>query len=376
MSEIPEPRPSPNAHFLVGRRSHLARAKRSRLGGSLAVSLASHSAVLLLFIFVIAQHAADSPERSRPASRCPTDIIWLNAPGPGGGGGGGGNKSPEPPKKAELPGKEKITVPVAKPPTLTPEPPKDEPKPEPQLNIPAVTTSAGVQEMPGTLTGLPSVPSQGSGSGGGAGTGTGTGIGPGSGSGLGPGSGGGTGGGVYRPGNGVAMPTVLNEVKPSYTADAMRQKIQGIVMVEAVVMPDGGVGQVQVVRSLDPHLRSRPGSDQGGAPVALPARHPLRSAGPGPRRNRADLYASLDPRARGPRVRGSAGFESSGESERPAAYSRPLPLATDDWIAGAIGLAAIGEPADPRTANRGPRYCRFDLGTHRRNPASRCRSPR
>ena len=183
----------------------------------------------------------------------PSDIVWLNSPGPGGGGGGGGNKSPDPPKKAELPGKEKITVPVAKPPTLTPEPPKqEEPKPVPQLNIPAVTTSAGVQEMPGALTGLPSVPSQGSGSGGGAGTGTGSGIGPGSGSGLGPGSGGGTGGGFYRPGNGVAMPTVISEVKPSYTADAMRQKIQGVVMVEAVVMPDGGVGQVNVVRSLDP----------------------------------------------------------------------------------------------------------------------------
>jgi len=32
----------------------------------------------------------------------------------------------------------------------------------------------------------------------------------------------------------------------------MRQKIQGVVMVEAVVLPDGGVGQVNVVRSLDP----------------------------------------------------------------------------------------------------------------------------
>ena len=225
----------------------------------------------------------------------PTDIVWLNSPGPGGGGGGGGNKSPDPPKKAELPGKEKITVPVAKPPTLTPEPPKkEEPKPAPQLNIPAVTTSAGVQEMPGALTGLPSVPSQGSGSGGGAGTGTGSGIGPGSGSGLGPGSGGGTGGGFYRPGNGVAMPTVISEVKPSYTADAMRQKIQGVVMVEAVVMPDGGVGQVNVVRSLDPTFgldqeavkavrrwRFRPGTRFG-------------SAGSRARRNRADVYAAID----------------------------------------------------------------------------------
>ena len=48
------------------------------------------------------------------------DIIWLSEPGPGGGGGGGGNKMKEPPRKAELPGKDKITVPVEKPPKLEP----------------------------------------------------------------------------------------------------------------------------------------------------------------------------------------------------------------------------------------------------------------
>jgi len=250
MSEIPEPR-SPNAHFLAGELP-LSTTEKGRIGGSMALSLASHIGGFLFFVFLMATMPTREPV-SAPPDQLPTDIVWLNAPGPGGGGGGGGNRSPEPPKKAELPGKEKITVPTAKPPVIVPELPKPEvPKPAPQLNIPAVQLSAGVQEMPGTLTGLPAVASQGSGAGGGAGTGTGTGIGPGSGSGLGPGSGGGTGGGVYRPGNGVMMPTVIAEVKPSYTADAMRQKIQGIVMVEAVVMPDGGVGQVQVVRSLDP----------------------------------------------------------------------------------------------------------------------------
>ena len=224
MSEIPEPRPSPNARFLVGDVPTGA-SEQGRLGGSLAVSLATHIGVVLLFIFVIAR--MPPPDETPVAlEQPPTDIVWLNVPGPGGGGGGGGNKSPEPPKKAELPGKEKITVPVAKPPTLAPEPPKEVPKPETQMNIPAVMTSAGVVELPGTLTGLPSAASQGSGTGGGAGTGTGSGIGSGQGSGLGAGRGGGTGGGVFRPGNGVAMPEVLNEVKPSYTADAMRQRFR------------------------------------------------------------------------------------------------------------------------------------------------------
>jgi periplasmic protein TonB len=184
----------------------------------------------------------------------PKDIIWLSQPGPGGGGGGGGNKMPDPPRRAELPGKDKITVPVAKPPKLeAPKPPKDVPQPEPQINIPAVTTQAGLQEIPGAISAVPTSPtSQGIGTGGGAGTGRGTGIGPGQGSGLGPGYGGGTGGGAYRLGDaGVVGPRVLKEVKPQYTGDAMRAKIQGVVTVEAVVLPNGTVGSAHVTRSLD-----------------------------------------------------------------------------------------------------------------------------
>src|SRR5215218_9981128 len=195
MSEIPEPRANPNAQFLAGDVPHSS--DKTAIRGSLALSLGSHVGGVLLFLFVIANMPDPAPTVA-PREVMPSDIIWLNSPGPGGGGGGGGNRSPDPPKKAELPGKDKITVPVAKPPTLAPEPPKEVPKPEAQLNIPAVNTNSGVTEMPGALTGLPALPSQGSGVGGGAGTGTGTGIGSGSGSGLGVGSGGGTGGGFYR----------------------------------------------------------------------------------------------------------------------------------------------------------------------------------
>ncbi len=93
--------------------------------------------------------------------------------------------------------------------------------------------------------------SQGSGRSGGAGSGDGTGIGPGQGAGLGPGQGGGTGGGVYRPGSGVEVPRPLRQVKPKYTAEAMRAKVQGSVWLEAVVLPDGTVGDVIVTKSLD-----------------------------------------------------------------------------------------------------------------------------
>ncbi len=130
---------------------------------------------------------------------------------------------------------------------------KNEPNPIEQLNIPAKMTAAATESLPGAIEAPPGPPtlSQGSGSGGGAGTGTGSGVGPGQGSGLGPGTGGGTGGGNYRPGNGVTVPRVLREVKPQYTSDAMRAKVQGVVLLECVVRPDGSVGDVQILRSLD-----------------------------------------------------------------------------------------------------------------------------
>lgn len=217
------------------------------LGASMGAHLAFIAIILLAIRFAPAPIAAalipDNPIKS---------IVWLDVPGPGGGGGGGGNKKPEPPKQAELPGKEKITVPVKEAPKPIPDPPKPETPPE-QLTIPAKTMASAETELPGVITpSAPTTESQGAGSGGGAGTGTGTGIGSGQGSGLGAGFGGGTGGGAFRPGAGITLPSVIREVKPAYTADAMRAKVQGAVWLECIVMPDGSVGDVRVTRSLDP----------------------------------------------------------------------------------------------------------------------------
>lgn len=56
---------------------------------------------------------------------------------------------------------------------------------------------------------------------------------------------------VYRPGNGVTLPSVIKEVKPAYTAAAMQAKIQGSVWLECVVTEEGNIGDVKVTRSLD-----------------------------------------------------------------------------------------------------------------------------
>lgn len=57
--------------------------------------------------------------------------------------------------------------------------------------------------------------------------------------------------GVVRMGPGIKHPRLLREVKPNYTRDAMREKVQGSVSLEAVVQADGTVGEVRVTRSLD-----------------------------------------------------------------------------------------------------------------------------
>jgi protein TonB len=225
-----------------------------RIAPAFLGSLASHVAFGLLLLFLIRYSSNTTTVAAVLPDQPNTNIIWLSQPGPGGGGGGGGNRMKEPPRQAELPGKDKLTVPVSKPPKVEMQQVKNEPDPVAQLNIPAKATAAALDSLPGAIQAPPGPPtlSQGSGSGGGAGTGTGTGVGPGSGSGLGPGSGGGTGGGVYRPGNGVTLPRVLHEERPQYTSDAMRAKVQGTVLLECVVRPDGGVTDVQIVRSLDP----------------------------------------------------------------------------------------------------------------------------
>jgi protein TonB len=228
--------------------------QQKRIPSALAGSLLSHIVFALIVIFGVRYGAAKTVTPALLPDQPNTNIIWLSQPGPGGGGGGGGNRMKDPPRQAEMPGKDKITVPVSKPPKMEMQEVKKEPDPVAQLNIPAKSLAAAQDSLPGAIEAPPGPPtlSQGSGSGGGAGTGTGTGVGPGTGSGLGPGSGGGTGGGVYRPGNGVTLPRVLHEERPQYTSDAMRAKVQGTVLLECVVKPDGSVGDVQVIRSLDP----------------------------------------------------------------------------------------------------------------------------
>ena len=50
---------------------------------------------------------------------------------------------------------------------------------------------------------------------------------------------------------GVVPPRVISRVNPTYTEAAMRARIEGKVVMNAVVQDDGAVGEVTIVQSLD-----------------------------------------------------------------------------------------------------------------------------
>jgi TonB family protein len=236
------------------------RGRSMRAGGTLSVLI--HASALIGLVLAgplwrsaplpVPGPAAVPPSHRQPMERPRIVFLQIPASGRGGGGGGGGNRHPTPPSRAQAVGSDRLTIPVARPVATTSL--KTDSPPQ-QLVLDAKPLASGttfVIGAPDAPAGLPF--SQGPGSGGGVGEGTGTGIGSGTGSGIGPGSGGGSGGGVYRPGGSVVGPVLVSEVKPIYTAEALRLKIQGSVLLEAIIGIDGIPVRIRVLRPLFPGL--------------------------------------------------------------------------------------------------------------------------
>ena len=59
---------------------------------------------------------------------------------------------------------------------------------------------------------------------------------------------------IVALGPGVNGPRLTKEVKPRYTATAMKAGVQGMVKMDCVVLPDGTIGDVKVTKSLHPDL--------------------------------------------------------------------------------------------------------------------------
>jgi TonB family protein len=59
---------------------------------------------------------------------------------------------------------------------------------------------------------------------------------------------------VYRVGNGVKPPAVLQKADPAYTQEASTAKIEGTVLLSVTVGADGVARDIKVVHSLEPGL--------------------------------------------------------------------------------------------------------------------------
>jgi protein TonB len=221
--------------------------QRQRAVGGLTLSLSAHVAALLIAAIVVSRAPINDSTVS-PVTKLP--LVYA-LPGGGGGEGPGGDNSPQPVRRAQLVGPEAVALPTVQ--RGRSEAVEETPQPIQRISLPDRQVNAGLQEMVGSVAAVtaPDFGSRGPGSGPGADGNRGPGSGPGgTGPGLGPGEGPGS-GGEGPPGNGVSWPTLIVEVKPNYTAEAMRARIEGVVELDIVVMADGSVGRVRLVRSLD-----------------------------------------------------------------------------------------------------------------------------
>ena len=237
-----EPRTGPNARLLTAEQE-IDDTVRTPVGNALLVSALVHAAGLALAA-MIATRVTQPRETITSVPQDTAHIIWIAPPAPalsGDGSGGSGNKAPAPARPMQRPGVDAIAVPTRPRSTAAR---IDKPSTPEPLEIPALPTTAGIHESLGVITTLTSTAfdSDGQGTGGRQGSGRGPGLGPGDGSGVGPG---------YMPGNGVIAPRLLREVKPGYTGEAMRARVQGVVRLQAIVLPDGSVGNMKIIRSLD-----------------------------------------------------------------------------------------------------------------------------
>ncbi len=150
---------------------------------------------------------------------------------------GGGDLPKAAPKKPTVPKPEPIFVPIPDP---TPNAPEPIIKKEIE-DIPEIVKEIAELNI-GDITAPPGPAARGRG-----GAGTGTGAARSSLEGVGPGTGG---DGIYEYGSGITHPQLIVKTTPSYTDEAIRAKVQGVIVLQAVIRKNGSVDSFKVLRSL------------------------------------------------------------------------------------------------------------------------------
>jgi len=214
-------------------RPHFDHGASDHRGLSTAASAALHAAAVVTLI-VAMRMSSHGPLRDEDTVLfMPPHVVFIPHDKVGDGRDQGGERSIAPPRRARAIGKDPISVPA----TVPHQPSTDstiEP-PEEASMIPAKPFGDATQTLVGVIGGV------------------GTSLGPGE---TGPGTSPGRdtpgfGEGAIPGGPGVTLPIPILRASPKYTVEAMRARIQGLAMIECVVLPDGTVGDARVTRSLD-----------------------------------------------------------------------------------------------------------------------------
>ena len=151
---------------------------------------------------------------------------------------GGGDMPEAAPPKPTAPDPKPILVPIPDPTPNLPEPIRKKEIEE----IPRIQEEIALDLNIGEITAPPGPPArggQGQGRTGGPGREPLAGAGPGTGD-----------GGVYTIGSGVTMPQILQQTVPTYTDDAIRAKVQGLVLIQMVVRKNGRVDSFKALKGL------------------------------------------------------------------------------------------------------------------------------
>jgi len=194
-----------------------------------------HAALLAALLYLAARPSPIAATDSGAAT--PIKMVYIARPGVPGAGSG----DPQGTKPRTVRAPETARIQIVPPQSVTTM------EPPPVATVPVITAQ-DVDVLPGAPMPLDgSTVGRGSGSGPGGG-GNGPGMGPGDGPGVGE---------VYAAGTGgVSNPALIHEVKPNYTLDAMRGKVQGVVILEVTVLANGAVdpASIRITRSLEPGL--------------------------------------------------------------------------------------------------------------------------
>ena len=202
------------------------------LDGGVSTRRPTQVAVIIALLFHVAIFLLVFPSFSNKIFRQTEQVLVLRSLAPA---GGGSLPKARPQVKPITPTEQPILMPI-------PDPTPDDP--EPLRRTETIEVAKVVNEMTADLSlGDIDAPAGADGIGG-PGTGTGPSTGPGSQAGA-PGT------GAYPMGYpGVVDPVLLVKTTPTYTNEAIKAKVQGVVVLQALIRKNGRVDQASVLRGL------------------------------------------------------------------------------------------------------------------------------